>query len=272
MATSRSQLLRRRFLATTRATVGAARLFLLVGILTSGVYAPFLAAQQAPPHNARDLSGLWVGGGQGFGSSDISQNLLPGEEVSLTSYGAERYRANDLSKFPGNICLPYGPTRAMHSLDPQEWVQTPDRLVILFEQMSHYRIIYTDGRPHADDALDYPSWMGHSTGRWEGDELVVDTIGIDDRSWLDSRGFEHSDRLHVVERYRLLDDDTLRLTFTVEDPMFFTRPFTYSLDKHRADAERMPRILPQICNENEQDSGHILPLPPAHENPPTFPD
>ena len=129
---------------------------------TLGVHSPLSIAQ-----NSTDLTGLWEGRSPDFTSSDISANLLPAEEVRLTEYGAERYRANDLSKFPGNICLPYGPTRAMHSLDPQEWVQTPDRLIILFEQMSHYRIIYTDGRPHAADARDYPSWMGHSIGRWE---------------------------------------------------------------------------------------------------------
>jgi len=236
----------------------------LLGILSFGALSSSATAQ-----DARDLSGLWEGRSPNFSSSDISANLLPSEEVFLTAYGAERYRANDLSKFPGNICLPYGPTRAMHSLDPQEWVQTPDRLVILFEQMSHYRIIYTDGHPHAEDARDYPSWMGHSIGRWEGDVLVVDTIGIDDRSWLDSRGFEHSDQLHVVERYEKVSADTLRLTFTVEDPVFFAEPFSYSLDKHRTD---LPRILPQICNENERDSGHIEPLPPAHSKAPTFPD
>lgn len=231
-----------------------------------------LHGQSTSAQDTRDLTGLWEGRSPDFSSSDISANLLPGEEVLLTAYGAERYRANDLSKFPGNICLPYGPTRAMHSLDPQEWVQTPDRLIILFEQMSHYRIIYTDGRPHAADARDYPSWMGHSIGRWEEDALIVDTIGIDERSWLDSRGFEHSDQLHVIERYEKVDDDTLRLTFTVEDPVFFAKPFTYSINKYRPDPSQVPRILPQICNENEQDSGHIAPLPPAHRNAPTFPD
>ena len=254
------------------------RTFLLAS-LTFGICSPLANAQRGEisdieisAQNARDLSGLWEGTSPDFSSSDISANLLPGEEVSLTAYGAKRYRANDLSKFPGNICLPYGPTRAMHSLDPEEWVQTPDRLVILFEQMSHYRIIYTDGRPHAEDSQEYPSWMGHAIGRWEGDALAVDTIGIDDRSWLDSRGFEHSDQLHIIERYEKVDDDTLRLTFTVEDPVFFAKPFTYSIDKHRSDPNQAPRILPQICNENELDSRHIEPLPPAHRNAPTFPD
>ena len=205
--------------------VGGATLF---GILTVGIFTPAATAQSgvapespAALENSRDLTGLWEG--LGFGAIDISQNLLPGEEVSLTPYGAQRYRTNNYAKSPANTCMPYGPTRAMHSTDPQAWVQTPDRLVMLLEQMSHYRLIYTDGRAHAEDAQDYPSWMGHSIGRWEGDTLVVDTIGIDEGSWLDSPGFEHSDQLHVIERYEKVDEDTLRLTFTVEDPVFFTK-------------------------------------------------
>ena len=249
----------------------------LVGLSVIGACSPAATTQPeigsdspAAVENPRDLSGLWEG--QGFRAIDISQNLLPGEEISLTPYGAERYRANNYAKSPANTCMPYGPTRAMHSADPQEWLQSADRFVILLEQQSHYRLIYTDGRPQAADAQDYPSWMGHSIGRWEGDTLVIDTIGIDERSWLDSAGFEHSEELHVIERYEKVDEDTMKLTFTVEDPVFFTKPFTYSNEKVRSDPSAVPRILPQICNENEIDASHIEPLPPGHVNAPTFPD
>jgi hypothetical protein len=228
---------------------------------------PQAPAPPAPIGNPRDLSGIWTGG-----AIDVTALLLPGEEVSLTRYGAERYKSNNYAKSPANTCMPYGVTRAMHSTDPQHWVQTPGMLVFLYEQMSHYRIIYTDGRPHAADAQDHPSWMGHSIGRWEGDTLVIDTVGIDERSWLDSGGLEHSDKMHLVERLRKVDGNNIEVTMTVEDPVFFTKPFTYRLMKRRANAASVPRILPAVCNENELDAAHIQPDPPSHKVPPRFPN
>ena len=232
------------------------------------------ACAEADEGSARDLSGIWEGGDPaaagGMGAIDVTANLLPGEEITLTPYGTQRYKTNNYAKSPANRCMPYGPTRALHSTDPQQWVQTPDMLVILYEQMSHYRMIYTDGRPHAADAQDYPSWMGHSIGRWEGNALVVDTIAIDERSWLDSGGLEHSEKMHLVERYEITDANTLKVTITVEDPVFFVKPFTYSIVKSRVNPREVPRILPAICNENEIDAAHIMPLPPSHRTPPTF--
>jgi hypothetical protein len=225
-----------------------------------------LAGPAAAQNDPRDFSGLWEGGP----GSDISDDLLPGEEISLTPFAAQRYRSLDQAKSPANTCLPYGPTRALNSVDVQHWVQTPTELVVLYEQMSHYRLIYTDGRQHAADAIDYPSWMGHSIGRWEGNVFVVDTVGLDERSWLDSGGLEHSDKMHMIERYEKIDGNTLKVTVTIEDPVFFTKPFTYSINKVRANLAETPRILPQICNENEKDAEHMFPDPPQHRNPPKF--
>ena len=230
-------------------------------------FAPRPPGPPAPIGNPRDFAGIWIGGGV-----DITGLLLPGEEVSLTRYGAERYKANNYAKSPANTCMPYGVTRAMHSTDPQQWVQTPAMLVFLYEQMSHYRIIYMDARPHAADAQDFPSWMGHSIGRWEGDTLVVDTIGIDDRSWLDSPDLEHSDKMHLVERFRKVDGNTIHVTMTVEDPVFFTKPFTYLITKRRASSAAVARILPAVCSENDIDAAHIQPDPPDHRKPPRFPN
>ena len=95
--------------------------------------------------NPRDFNGLW---GQGKGSTDISQDLLPGEEISLTAEGAERYKKVDLAKSGVNWCLPYGPTRSILSIAPAQFVQSPNALAILFEPQIDYRVIYLDGRPH----------------------------------------------------------------------------------------------------------------------------
>ena len=226
------------------------------------------ATHAAAQSDARDFSGVWTGGP----GSDISGDLLPGEEISLTPYAAERYRNLDQAKSPANICLPYGPTRAFQSRDPKHIVQTLGAMAIMFEQTSAYRVIYTDGRGHPPDVWDRPSWDGHSIGRWEGNTLVVDTVGLIDRTWIDSGGFEHSTMLHLVERFQKIDPDTLTWMVTVEDPVFYTKPFTYLRGLRRADPSEIPRILPQICHENEMDFEHLLPtVPNRHVVLPTFP-
>src|SRR5258705_6491598 len=158
------------------------------------------AAAQSHP----DSSVLWISPTQ-----DISVVLLPGEEVSLTPYGAERYRKLDQADSPSYTCLPYGPTRGLQSTNPFQIIQTPDIFAIITEHID-YRMIYTDGRGHPADILDYPEWMGHSIGRWEGDILIVDTIGMREETWLDTAGGEHSARLRTTEPVPATGADTSR--------------------------------------------------------------
>ena len=213
---------------------------------------------------ARDFGGIWMGA-----AADLTTSLLPGEEIALTQYGAERYRAVDHAKFPGNTCLPYGPNRGMAATNPYMIVQSSDVIAVLTEHID-YRVFYMDGRAHPDDMLDYPEWMGHSIGRWEGDTLVVDTIGIRPESWLDRGGLEHSDQLHLIERFEKTGADTFTWTVTVEDSVFYTKPWTYQLEVNRLD---FPRLLPDRCADNEVDTEQMLPtLGADHENPPTMPD
>ena len=127
-------------------------------------------AAAADAQSRPDLTGLWIGP-----TADISVVLLPREEVSLTPYGADRYRKVDQANSPAYKCLPYGPTRGLQSTNPFQIIQTPDLIAILTEHID-YRLIYLDGRGHPADILDYPEWMGHSIGRWDGDTLVVDTV------------------------------------------------------------------------------------------------
>jgi hypothetical protein len=247
----------------------------------NGPHTDELEGVAAPPTdpkvvaNARDFSGLW---GQGTGSTDISTDLLPGEEISLTPYGAERYKKVDIAKSGVNWCLPYGPTRSIISIAPALFVQSPNALVLLFEPQIDYRVIYLDGRNHPGDVSDYPTWFGDSTAKWDGDTLVVDTVGVDDRTWLDSFGFEHSDKLHLIERIKKTDPNTLTFTTTVEDPVFFTKPFTYSFTKKRSEDPKVVlgnagpalHFMPIYCEENK-DVGHMLPTPGSHRVEPTFP-
>jgi hypothetical protein len=212
-----------------------------------------------------DLTGLWISP-----TVDISVVLLPGEEVSLTPYGAERYRKVDQANSPAYRCLPYGPTRGLQSTNPFQIIQTPDLIAIITEHID-YRMVYMDGRGHPDDILDYPEWMGHSIGRWNVDTLVVDTIGMREETWLDTAGFEHSAKLRITERFQKTGPDTIRMTTTIEDPVFYTKPFTYGRNLRRMPKDA--RLMPARCADNERSLADAVPGAQGaeHKKPPTFP-
>jgi hypothetical protein len=128
-------------------------------------------------------------------------------------------RANLSKDDPGGHCLPAGVPRI--SPFPYKIVQTPTLVVILDEGNVHsYRQFFLDGRGHPKDPD--PLWMGDSIAKWDGDTLVVDTIGFNDKTWLNGQGLPHSDQLHVIERYRRLDAGRLEIEITLEDPKAFT--------------------------------------------------
>jgi hypothetical protein len=240
-----------------RDDMGRALAASLLAVVAAGAGA---AAQSRP-----DLTGIWISP-----TADISVMLLPGEEISLTPYGAERYRKVDMANSPAYKCLPYGPTRGLQSTNPFQILQTADVIAIITEHID-YRLIYTDGRGHPEDILDYPEWMGHSIGKWEGDTLVVDTIGMREETWLDTAGFEHSDKLRMTERFQKAGPDTIRLTVTIDDPVFYTKPFTYGRNVRRMG--KNVRLMPARCADNERSLADAVPgvQGPEHKKPPTFP-
>jgi hypothetical protein len=204
-----------------------------------------------------DLTGLWDGAPGGPGTRDLNAYMKSlGQEIPFTPYGAERYKNVDFSKNPNGFCLPPGPSRALTGPSPFLIVQHPEIVAILFENHNIYRPIYLDGRPHPEEMKEYPFFMGHSVGRWEGNTLVVDTVGINDRTWLDSYGLEHSDQLHIVERFEVLNPDLLKYSVTYEDPVFFTKPWTVSLNMERL---KDTRILEYVCMDNEKDQENLVP-------------
>ena len=212
-----------------------------------------------------DLAGLWISQ-----AADISVLLLPGEEIALTPYGAERYRKLDMANSPSYKCMPYGPTRGLQSTNPFQIIQTSDLIAIITEHID-YRMFYMDGRGHPEDILDYPEWMGHSTGQWDGDTLVVDTIGMREETWLDTAGFEHSAKLRITERFQKTGPDAIRLTVTIDDPVFYSKPFTYGRNVRRLGKD--VRLMPARCADNEKSLVDALPgiQGPEHKKPPTFP-
>ena len=190
-----------------------------------------LVAQGVP-----DLSGVWIV----RGSANLPDDL-PYRPEALKLWQARK--ANLSKDDPAAYCLPNGVVRVT-SL-PYKIVQTRQLVVLLSEGNTHsFRRFFLDGRPHNLD-LEPNSWTGDSTGKWEGTTLVVDTIGFNDRSWLDDTGKPHSDQLHVIERYRRSDAGSLEVQYTLEDPKFLTRPYSFTRTFVPANRE----IQERFCTE-----------------------
>lgn len=214
---------------------------------------PVPAAAQTAPAAPPDLSGFWIN----EYTPDLSRVL--GRQPPFTAAGAERWRTVDTAKDPTGRCLPPGPTRAFTAPFPFLLVQHPTMISLLFEYFTIWRVIYMDGRPHPADIADYPDFMGHSIGRWEGSTLVVDTVGIDERSWLDTAGHEHSDKLHVVERFEK-NGPNITWTATFDDPVFFARP--WSITRTFTPGTPTDRVMPYTCTDNNKDVEHLRPNQP----------
>ena len=166
-----------------------------------------------------DLSGVWIV----RGSPDIAAS--PSYTADFQKLWQERKK--DLKESdPATYCLPNGVVRVTNL--PYKIVQTEKLVVILSEGNTHsFRRVFLDGRAHNLD-LEPESWTGDSTGKWEGDVLVVDTIGFNDRTWLDGTGKPHSEAMHVVERYRRVSPTRLEVQYAVEDAKAFTKPFNFT--------------------------------------------
>jgi hypothetical protein len=159
--------------------------------------------------------------------------------------------ANRATADPLSQCFLPGVPRIMYMEWPFQIFQTPTHVAMTFEWTQVHRLIYTNGSKPAD-GIEF--WMGDSRGRWEGDTLVVEVTNHNDRTWFDIAGNFHSEALKVVERYTLLDRDTLRYEATIDDPKVFTRPWTISMPLHRH--KDMSRLLEYQCQaEREEASG-----------------
>ena len=148
---------------------------------------------------------------------------------------------------PTAACQPSGIPRIIAAPYPVEIVQTAHETVFLHEAQHLFRVVHMNGR-HPDQLA--PSYMGHSVGHWEGDTLIIDTVGLVKQTQIDEAGTLHSDALHVVERIRRVKD-TLEILFTIEDPKAFTKPWTASRTwQWRPDV----RFLEYICEENNRNA------------------
>jgi len=150
--------------------------------------------------------------------------------------------------------LPFGlPTSDIFSYSPFKIIQAPGEIVILYEVDNTHRQIYLDGRKLPSDPQ--PTWLGYSTGRWEGDTLVVDTAGFNDNSAGSVGGYPRSEALHVEERFHRRDFGHMDLQLTVDDPKIFLKPITIKVTEL---LEPDSDVLEMICNENaDKDRPHL---------------
>ena len=191
-----------------------------------------------------DLSGVWLGGGAS--DADVSRALKPGDKVSMLPWAEQVVKRRLSKEDPEANCLPAGIPRG----SPYPWriVQTPTHYFILFEGNIHsYRQIFMNTK-HPEDPD--PSWYGHSVGHWEGNTLVVDTVGFNDKFWFDYVGHPHTEKLHTVERYTRTDQGHMAIEVTIDDPGAYTEPFT---TVGRATLMVGAELLEYICQENNQD-------------------
>ena len=204
-----------------------------------------------------DLTGVWQAGRAGAAGQygydyDVTQNL-PADAVTPWARTVRQQRVQDFRKdSPLARCLPVSvPFLNFRGLS--RIVQTPALIVILHESPnSPHRTIFMDGRELPKDPD--PTWLGYSVGHWEGDTLVVNSSGFNDKGWLDVGGNPQTESLRLTERFRRPDFGHLQLEVTFDDPKAFAKPFTLRMDKtYTADTE----IFEDVC-ENERDSGHLL--------------
>jgi len=225
----------------------------LVALRTPALAQYHAVSQKTSP--AGDLTGVWYPSSVNtfafIWTDSQGQRLNP---LPLTPWGEEKFKGNHpiggqytalTSNDPNFSCLPPGIPNVYTHAYPVEFLQVPGRTIMFFEYEHYVRQIFTDGRDHVKDAN--PTWMGDSIGKWEGDTLVVDSTGFNDKTWLDVAGHPHSEAMHIVERMRRADHDTLLIDITIDDPQAYTAPLK---SQRKYILKPNWNIMEYICEDN----------------------
>jgi hypothetical protein len=225
------------------------------------------AGGKSEPAPRRDLSGSWTG--------RLEPNL--GEAAPLTPLGQQRFKRNIPDPFrahsndPWGTCDPFGfPRSTTNETRGVTFASLPGRVMIMTQYQRVWRTVWMDGRelPKNVGAKGGPEprWYGYSVGHWDGDYiLVVDTTGVNDKTWVDRRGYPHSVDMRAEERYTRVDHDTLELTVTVDDPKMYTKPFVAVTNRFKWIPNQEDEE--QFCVPSEMiDYIKIIAIPAGEEN------
>jgi hypothetical protein len=245
----------------------------------AGTSSPVQNENKSGPAPKHDISGIWDPGDNGIqqlGSKAMPEDGNPQHQPPLTPEGREALNQNKPSNGlravlpadtndPVVTCDPQGmPREDLYEIRTTQILQTPEKIFLLYTFGKVWRVIWTDGRELPKDPE--PRWYGYSVGKWVDDyTLVVQTTGLDDRTWIDRAGRPHSDALRVEERFHRADRDHLELSVTIEDPKMYTKPWL-ALDKLRFDLQ--PRdfdVREMICSPSEFAQYNKLIGSPASE-------
>jgi len=216
---------------------------------------------QAPAPLSHDLSGVWMqypsNAGPGVpGMNAVDEKFRP----PLTPWGQAKFDAAKPVTGPRAVpgeegnpslrCEPDSPPRLLILPNPFEIVQIPGRVFMFFEEYHAWRTIWADGRPLPTNPD--PTWLGYSVGKWEGDTFVVDTIGFNDKVWVDGFGNPRSEQMHLTERYRRLNHDTLEMQIIMDDPKAYTKPWVSPPKLHKL--EPGWELTEWFCVQDEHDA------------------
>ena len=211
---------------------------------------------QTGPAPPRDLTGIWDAGGAGIAprGSPTSPLTAWGQKKVSTYKPGDGPRAaliGEINDPLSSMCDPAGfPRLLLFELRPFQVVHTPNQVLMLYMFEKRFRVIWTDGRTLPKDPD--PRWYGYSIGRWEDDyTFVVETIGMDEKTWLDNAGNPHSNDMRVEERYRRVNQGTMELTVTVDDPTAYAKPW---VARNRLALRLIPSntdLMEMICSATE---------------------
>ena len=224
---------------------------------------PNLSAPAPKASDGRpDLSGVWwVRATDANGNSgqprffiNLAADAKPGEATMLPwALAFVKEQVSTLGKnHPVSKCLPPGVPLSYTAGAPFKIVQTPDLVVMLYEYSNSFRQVFMDGRALPRDPQ--PTWVGYSVGRWDGDTLVVETAGFNDKTWLDGIGHPHTEALRVTERIRRRDFGHLEMQMTIDDPKAYEKPWTASMP---AELAASTDVMEYVCAENEKSLQHM---------------
>jgi len=229
--------------------------YVLAALLLEVLCLSLMAAQTRGPALPRlpdgkpDLQGIWQSDGKP--AADV-QPFVEGREIPYKPAAADKKRENFTNRAKADplvSCFMPGVPRIMYLEYPYQIFQARDHIAITYEWSHVFRLIYTTTKTSPHPGVD--SWMGDSRGRWEGDTLVVDVVGNNDRTWFDLAGNHHSDKMRVTERYTLTDPDTIRYEATITDPEIFTRTWKISFPIHRV--KNKVRVLEYPCQATKEE-------------------